>query len=132
MGKLRNRDAMRYAKEQGLYGVYVIQSTTDLATKIGISQDPVRRFSDIQHANWLPLSLHRYWWTPGRPLAVRIEAAVLHAFAKQIIRGEWIRAKAVDVEFEALRHASLIRSSMMTQQQLEQWVAANLLQIATG
>lgn len=131
MAKQRNRTVMQIVKEQGFYGVYVVAAKGQLATKIGVSQDPVRRFSDIQSANWNDLRLHAYWWTPGRPLAVRIEAAVLHVFAQQSIRGEWIRAEPEVVAEAALAHGARIKSIMQTHAELEQWVDANWMRIAT-
>lgn len=78
-------------RADGAYCVYVITTTDQYPTKIGISDNIKRRFSGIQSSNWMSLLLVRHWWLVGKPLSERVEreaGARLKAAGKHI-RGEW-------------------------------------------
>lgn len=79
------------AAQQGFKAVYVIGPRSRAVSKIGIADNPLRRLQDIQTGCWIKLRLWRYWWTLGRPMAIRIEGHILQQFNERRVSGEWIK-----------------------------------------
>lgn len=66
----------RYLKNHGIYCVYAISPLCSGPTKIGVASDIVQRFAAVLTGNWQPVAVQFLLWTPGRPVAARIEEQV--------------------------------------------------------
>src|SRR5215831_1543569 len=42
-------------------------------TRVAMARNIQRRFHDLQEMSWLPLKVHFIVWTPGKPVAMRVE-----------------------------------------------------------
>lgn len=79
----------RFIKRQGFHGIYLVANEVDTPLKVGITNDPVNRLSELQVANFKPMCMQRFWWLPGRKITARIERSFKEYFADNNIRGEW-------------------------------------------
>lgn len=78
-----------YVSGQGFHTVYLVTTPRNRPIKVGIARDPVRRLGGLQAGHFDQLRFHRFWWLPGRPIAVRIERQFKEHFASVSVRGEW-------------------------------------------
>ena len=78
-----------FVKARGYCSLYLLSVGGDAPIKIGITSDPVSRLCDFQNANYRPVQYHRVWWTPGQPMAARLESAFKLHFLPDHVRGEW-------------------------------------------
>jgi hypothetical protein len=76
--------------------VYVIAPIKGYPCKIGYCSDIVSRLCAIQNGNWHRLAVHFLLWTPGFPVAARIEelSHQLLGKAKKTLYGEWFAINA--------------------------------------
>lgn len=81
----------RFIKERGFVCLYSIGPKPEGPTKIGIADDIVARLNGLGHAHWADLFCYYVLWTPGRPVAARIESRCheLLRGAGKGKRGEW-------------------------------------------
>lgn len=121
----RSRSFLRFIKALKLYSVYVLSAEGQPYCKIGISDDPIKRFNGIQSGNWNALVLSRHWWTSGRPLSYRVEQAVLKAMGDRVERGEWLKATPEEIIEEVERQAVSMEIPIMDEEDLlpvaEEW-----------
>jgi T5orf172 domain len=87
-----------YLKVREAHCVYVIAPSKEYPCKIGYTDNIRARFCSIQPGNWIELSVHYLIWTPGKPIALRIESLVHNLLCKAGKRavGEWFN---VNVDF---------------------------------
>jgi len=85
----RSYGFQEFIRKQGFHSIYLVTTETDNPVKVGITRDPLERFSTIQSANFVPIRLHRFWWIPGRKVTERIEKVFKGHFQLCNIRGEW-------------------------------------------
>lgn len=83
-------DGVRYA------AVYAIGPQPGRPIKVGYAIDVGERLSALNVGHWNPLIIHHLVWTPGPPVAKRIETEAHRLFnvAKVGIRGEWFDVPA--------------------------------------
>lgn len=81
----------RFIKKNGSHAVYLLTTQTGNPVKVGIAEDPLKRFSGLQVSHFMPSQLYRFWWTPGRPISGRIQSAFKKHFAPQNVRGRMVR-----------------------------------------
>lgn len=79
----------RFIKQQGFHGIYLVTTERGAPVKVGITENPVSRFGQLQSDNFVLLRFHRFWWLPGRPVSKKIESEFKSHFEPQNIRGEW-------------------------------------------
>lgn len=104
----------------GLHSVYVITTITGNPVKIGIAENPPKRFAGLQSGNWIELVRVEHWWMAGKPLSERVEKLAMKKLtdAGKHIRGEWFnctpeeaRAAVIgsisDLGFEAFSEAEI-------------------------
>jgi hypothetical protein len=75
----------------GFASVFAIGPEGGGPLKVGWSENPKHRFSQLQNAHWKQLKIHEITWTVGRPLAIRLETEIhriLREKGRQI-RGTW-------------------------------------------
>lgn len=82
------RSIRSFARAEKLSSVYVVDSGQGYC-KIGKADDPFDRFSSIQAHNWSAVTLAKYWWLPGKALALRVEKEAHEALSEFHHRGEW-------------------------------------------
>lgn len=78
-----------FIHEQGFHGIYLVTTIYGEPVKVGITEDPLARMSQLQTANFIELRMHRFWWTAGVQIAERIEREFKQHFEPSNIRGEW-------------------------------------------
>lgn len=78
-------------KKLGFACVYAIGPVEGRPIKIGWTATPSGRFTDLQSANWKEMRIHDIMWTPGPPIAKRIEKEAHRILDKagKRIRGAW-------------------------------------------
>ena len=127
-----------YIKRRGYHSIYLIASWHGKAVspvKIGIADDPVRRFGAIQSSNPVELVIYMHWWVAGRPVAARVEAAFKERHKDRKIRGEWFDIgpdEATKLMVQALNHIGAwgaAESSLIRKMQKEE---DNLLNSLSG
>lgn len=89
----RPRGFTAYTQANAFHSVYLV--TPDNGgqgpVKIGIADDPLKRFSSIQTSVWIDLRLHHWWWMAGKRLSERVEKAFIETHKDRHIRGEWFQ-----------------------------------------
>ena len=88
----------RFIRKQGFHGVYLVTTETGCPIKVGITNDPVSRLSELQVGNFNQLRIHRFWWLPGRRISGRIERGFKDHFKHHNVRGEWFDTPLNDAE----------------------------------
>lgn len=78
-----------FIRRQGFHSLYLVTTDNDAPVKVGIAEDPERRLSDLQSANFNLLRIYRFWWLPGRRVSERIERSFKDHFSARCVRGEW-------------------------------------------
>ncbi|MBM3518445.1 MAG: GIY-YIG nuclease family protein [Alphaproteobacteria bacterium] len=89
MAAARPHGFAQFVREQGFHGVYLVTTVYGEPVKVGITQDPVLRISELQTANFIELHMHRFWWTAGHQIAALVESEFKQHFKPRNIRGEW-------------------------------------------
>lgn len=79
----------RLIREKGYHAIYIIGPESGCPCKIGRALDMPSRLSGLQVANWVKLEAHNVLWTPGMPVAVRLENFVHKKFKEKQLLGEW-------------------------------------------
>jgi len=79
----------QFIMKEGFHSLYLVTTERNAPVKVGVAEDPVRRLSDLQTANFNLLRLHRFWWLAGRQVSERIERAFKDHFSPRCVRGEW-------------------------------------------
>lgn len=110
----------RFIYAQEFHAVYVI-GVKDFprVAKVGIADDPLKRFANIQQDNWAELFIHGYRWCAGRPLSHRIEQAVLERHKDKAIRGEWLELQPSIVLQTVIECAEEMRIPVALDEQIE-------------
>jgi Meiotically Up-regulated Gene 113 (MUG113) protein len=88
----------RFIEKHGFHAVYLATVQRGNPVKVGITNDPVNRLSQLQNANFELLRFHRFWWLAGHPIAARTEKAFKDRFAPVNLRGEWFDVSLSDAE----------------------------------
>ncbi len=107
-----------FLRLNALHAVYVVTTADHTISKIGMADDPPKRFGAIQSSNFVDLELFRYWFVAGRPLSEKVEAAIKTLYQPSLIRGEWYRipadlmAREVKAELERAGHWHLTEIEM--------------------
>jgi len=66
--------------------------------RIAMARNIQRRFHDLQELSWLPLKVHFIVWTPGKPVAMRIEQEAHRLLQERHQHDKWFN---VPVRFAA-------------------------------
>jgi hypothetical protein len=88
----------KFIARQGFHGLYLVTTVYGEPVKVGITNDPVRRFLGIQDANFIELHMHRVFWTAGIQIAGPIESEFKRHFKPRKIRGEWFDLPLAEAE----------------------------------
>lgn len=86
-----------WIKSRGITAVYVVAPAEQRPVKIGYAWDLPARHVVIQTGNWNPLSVFGVVWTPGYPVAARLESVAHDRLKDRKIFGEWFDAPAGEV-----------------------------------
>lgn len=93
-----------YLRVRGLHCLYVVAADEAGPCKVGYAQDIVTRFVSMQNGNWQRLFVHYLLWTPGKPVALRMED-YCHTVLPNRLLGEWF-AVEVSQAIDAVRTAA--------------------------
>jgi hypothetical protein len=88
----------RHLKKVGACAVYVVGESDKGPMKVGIAGDVKYRVMWLQNANLGDLKAYYVIWTPGRPVASRIESYTHGLLARA---GRWVRGEWFDVDAES-------------------------------
>ncbi|WP_298962322.1 hypothetical protein [uncultured Methylobacterium sp.] len=75
----------------GFACVYAVGPLAGRPMRIGWTSSPSGRFSNLQSSHWKEMKIHDIVWTPGKPLAQRLDEEVnrLLTQAGRHLRGDW-------------------------------------------
>jgi hypothetical protein len=79
----------------GRTAIYLIADDPSGPTKIGISNNPIKRLAQIQTSHFKKLWLYGIYWMPSRQTAETAEAWLLETVYKdRRLEGEWVKVPA--------------------------------------
>jgi hypothetical protein len=96
--EVRQTGFKRFIEKHGFHAVYLATVPRGTPVKVGITNDPANRLSQLQNANFELLRFHRFWSVAGLPTAARAEKAFKDQFAPVNIRGEWFDVSLSDAK----------------------------------
>ncbi len=114
----------RVVKDLGIHVLYVLAvPEKPEICKVGIADNPFKRFGSIQSSNWSELKLYRHWWTNGRLLSVRVEQAVLDELSPMKLRGEWFSVLPETAAACIVEHAAKMDIKLLEEPEIRKFVA---------
>jgi len=100
----------RAARHLAYCGVYAVGPDPDGPIKIGITTNPVSRFSALNTDNPVEIFCYHYCWFAGLPLAKRVEDACHKHLTGKNIKGEWFNISYGEASEVILRMAEETKS----------------------
>jgi hypothetical protein len=87
----RRHSDIRLFKRLGFACVYAFGPQSGRPLKIGWTSQPSGRFTDLSTSHWTDMKIHDVVWTPGPPLAKRLEKEIHRILTKagKHLKGEW-------------------------------------------